>query len=179
MSCREYRKELTEVARGGPAPRGLADHLDTCAECAGFLDEQTSLTSALQSLAAEAAIPGRALEARIMAELPDGHIPVWRWVLAAGIALAACLSAFTMLQRTPAVPQLSAAQPFVNIPYTVPLAPEEPAEVWQAKIPVSALIAVGFHLESLDPSATVEAEILVSQDGRARAIRPISISHSN
>jgi hypothetical protein len=98
--------------------------------------------------------------------------------MAAGIVLAACLSAFSMLRHTPA-PKHAGTQPFVPIPYTVPLAPEEPATVVRARIPVSALISVGFRVGTLPPSATVEADVLVSQDGRARAIRPISISIAN
>jgi hypothetical protein len=75
--------------------------------------------------------------------------------------------------------QASNPQQFIPIPYTVPLAPNEPAEVWHARIPVSALTAVGFKVGALDPTATVEADVLVSQDGRARAIRPTAISITN
>jgi hypothetical protein len=169
---------LIELARGGAARRGLLTHLEACAECARFLDDQTALTAAMQAVAAEAEGPSAALEARVMAELPEAHLPAWRWVLAAGVVLAACLSAFSMLRRTPAPPPV-AVQQFVTIPYTVPLAPEEPAAVWRTRIPVSALRSVGFHVGALDPAATVEADVLVSQDGRARAIRPISISTTN
>jgi hypothetical protein len=70
-------------------------------------------------------------------------------------------------------------QPFYPIPYTAPLAPGEWTRVERMKIPVGALIAVGFHAMVSDPAATVEADVLVSQDGRARAIRPIGISNSN
>jgi hypothetical protein len=70
------------------------------------------------------------------------------------------------------------SQPFLEIPYTVPLAPEEQTTVVRMEIPVAALIAVGFSVPASDAGAVVEAEVLVSQDGRARAIRPISISAS-
>ena len=69
-------------------------------------------------------------------------------------------------------------QPFYPVPYTAPLAPGEWTRVERMSIPEAALIAVGFHLVA-DPAATVEADVLVSQDGRARAIRPLSISLSN
>ena len=42
------------------------------------------------------------------------------------------------------------------------------------RIPVTALLAVGFHVQVSDPSAAVDADVLVSQDGRARAIRPVN-----
>jgi hypothetical protein len=81
-------------------------------------------------------------------------------------------------KHSPAPPVQDAAQ-FVPIPYTIPLTPEERATVVRMEIPVSALIAAGFRVPSVDPGATVRADVLVSQDGRARAIRPISISSSN
>jgi Putative zinc-finger len=78
-----------------------------------------------------------------------------------------------------APPQASAdADPFVAIPYTVPLAAEERATIVRMEIPVAALIAAGFSVPVSDPGGVVEADVLVSGDGRARAIRPISISTS-
>jgi hypothetical protein len=154
-------------------------HIETCADCSRFLDDQMALTAAMRNLAAEAGGPSRALEARVMAELPDARVPVWRWTVAAGVLLAASITAFSMLDRAPTPPPRASLPEFVNIPYTVPLAPGEPAAVWHGKIPVSTLISVGFHVGALDPSATVEADILVSQDGRARAIRPVAISITN
>jgi hypothetical protein len=62
-------------------------------------------------------------------------------------------------------------QPFLQIPYTVPLSPEERATVVRMEVPVAALIAAGFSIATSDPGAVVDAEVLVSQDGRARAIR--------
>ena len=70
-------------------------------------------------------------------------------------------------------------RPFYPIPYSTPLLPGEWTRVERMKIPVAALIAAGFHLIAPDPGAAVEADVLVSQDGRARAIRPISILSSN
>jgi hypothetical protein len=179
MRCNGYRGDLIELARGGPARPGLMSHIETCADCARFLDDQIALTTAMRGIAAETRNPGMALEARVMAEFPDGRVPLRRWTVAAGVLLAACITAFSMLHRMPAPTPRADMPQFVNIPYTVPLAPDEPAAVWRAKIPVSALIGVGFHVGALDPSATVEADILVSQDGRARAIRPVSISTTN
>jgi hypothetical protein len=61
--------------------------------------------------------------------------------------------------------------PFVPIPYTVPLAPEERATIVRMAVPVAALIAAGYKVETPDPGGVVDADVLVSQDGRARAIR--------
>jgi hypothetical protein len=170
---------LIELARGGAVRRDVALHVEACAACARFVEEQTALTAAMQSMAAEAERPGAALEARVMAAFPKARVPVWRWAMAAGVAAAACVSALWMIRAAGPQRQASNPQQFIPIPYTVPLAPNEPAEVWHARIPVSALTAVGFKVGALDPTATVEADVLVSQDGRARAIRPTAISITN
>jgi hypothetical protein len=179
MRCREFRSELIELARGGAAHRDVVAHVEGCPACARFLEDQTALTAAIQSFAAEASGPSVALEARVMAALPERRMPVWRWAMAAGVAAAACLSALWVLRTASTPPPIARTPQFVTIPYTVPLSQGEPAEVWHTRIPVSALRAVGFPIGTLDPAATVEADILVSQDGRARAIRPVSISISN
>jgi hypothetical protein len=70
-------------------------------------------------------------------------------------------------------------QPFVSIPYTAPLSPDERADVIRMDLPVSALIAAGFPLHVSDPGARARADLVVSEDGRARAVRLISISNSD
>lgn len=70
-------------------------------------------------------------------------------------------------------------QPFVPIPYVLPPAPYERVEVVRMQLPVAALIAAGFRMETADQGAQAEADVMVGQDGRARAIRVISISSVN
>jgi len=70
-------------------------------------------------------------------------------------------------------------EPFVPIPYVTPLGPYERAEVVRMELPVSALISVGFPVRTPDPAALAEADVVVGQDGRARAVRLISISSFN
>jgi hypothetical protein len=43
------------------------------------------------------------------------------------------------------------------------------------ELPVAALIAAGLQLRTADPGARAEADVVVGQDGRARAVRLISI----
>ena len=74
-------------------------------------------------------------------------------------------------QKTTRKRQVDNDQPFIEIPYTVPLAPEERTTVVRMQVPVSALIAIGFDMAEYDPGATVLVDVLVSQDGRARAVR--------
>ena len=76
-------------------------------------------------------------------------------------------------------PPIDAEQPFIAIPYTLPLEPYERAEVMRMDLPVSALIAAGLPMSMMDPVALARADVLVGADGQARAIRLISVSASN
>lgn len=66
--------------------------------------------------------------------------------------------------------------PFIPIPYTIPLAPYERAQVMQVELPVAELIAAGLPISTTDQGALARADVLVGDDGRARAVRVISIS---
>ena len=103
------------------------------------------------------------------------------WTWEAGVAAALFIGAW-LLQKPPApvaetvvVPD----QPFVGIPYVTPLAPNERADVVRVQMPVAALIAAGVPVAVADAGATAEADVVVGQDGRARAVRLVSISNLN
>jgi hypothetical protein len=66
--------------------------------------------------------------------------------------------------------------PFLPIPYTQPLQPGERAEVVRMLMPVAALIAAGFPVATSDASAEASADVIIGEDGRARAVKLISIS---
>ena len=182
MNCREYRNSLMEWARGNPPAPEVVSHLEECPPCARFLEGQRALSAAMASLAAEPAPPAEQFQARVMAEfdkVQPARRPMLRWVLAGALAASVILGA---VWSGPSVPPASVAQEdpgFLPIPYTVPLSPREPATVWRMDIPVIRLRAVGYRVQVADPAALVEADVLVGQDGRARAIRPLSISSSN
>ena len=74
-------------------------------------------------------------------------------------------------------PAAQPEQPFIAIPYTLPLGPYERAEVMRMDVPVAALIAVGLPINMADPAASARADVLVGQDGRARAIRLVASSN--
>ena len=193
MKCRGYRGGLIEWARGSaieePARRSLEAHVAECDACARFLDAQMELSVATAALTAMEIPPYDQFAARVMAEFDAAQpvrIPARHWVLAGALAASLCLGAVWIereahVERPKTALEADDARPFLNIPYTVPLAPEEPAALVRTRIPVNQLIAAGFHLEvsSMDPEAAIEADVLVGQDGRARAIRPVSILMSN
>jgi hypothetical protein len=220
MSCREYRGDLMELARGEALSSATRQyvmvHVERCAECARFLDHQFAVSAGLKSLAAEKIPNAAEFESRVMtafdrASTSSRRPRIANWILA-GCAVAAILTIAIFTRRPLPVPrskpevartepaavvvavvtpapaarakhrptmQRHDEPPFLTIPYTVPLAPEERATVSRMSIYVSGLIAAGFNVQVSDPGAQVEADVLVSQDGRARAIRSPSISMSN
>lgn len=66
--------------------------------------------------------------------------------------------------------------PFVEIPYTIPLAPYERASVMRMEMPVAALIAAGLPVRTAHTDGRAQADVVVGEDGRAHAVRVISIS---
>ena len=106
------------------------------------------------------------------------HVPgrLRRPVAAMAGALAASILAAVLLIHRPAP---SAEQPFVRIPYVAPLAPYERAAVVRMNLPAAALIAAGFEVRVPDAGVSVAADVLVGQDGRPYAIRPVTTPISN
>jgi hypothetical protein len=149
------------------------------------------LTSAIKRLANQAArvTPPPELEAEILAEFDRVSRRRMRGVFwAAGIAaVAAGLVAAAFLGKRPVQPPAApvaqstqfSEQPFVPIPYVTPLGPNEGATVVRVNVPVAALLSAGLPVPVADAGATVEADLVVGQDGRARAVRLVSISHWN
>jgi hypothetical protein len=104
------------------------------------------------------------------------------WIAAAG-AIAASVAAVWLVQKPvqkPAAPppavETETEQQFVPIPYVLPPEPYERVEVVCMKLPVAALIAAGFRMQTADVGAQAEADVMVGQDGRPRAVRLISVS---
>jgi len=113
---------------------------------------------------------------------------VLSWTIAAGAiaaSVAMILSVKDQPQVIPPAPTVAVSeepqeseQPFVQIPYVAQLATYERTQVVCMEVPVSALIAAGFQMRTADPGAHAEADVVVGQDGRARAVRLVSISDS-
>jgi hypothetical protein len=104
----------------------------------------------------------------------------------AAVAIAASVAAVWVVERRPAqqpaaAPAVEAEseRPFVPIPFVLPPGPYERVEVVRMKLPVAELIAAGFRMQTTDLGAQAEADVMVGQDGRARAVRLVSISPFN
>ncbi|HVW83496.1 MAG TPA: hypothetical protein VHB50_02400 [Bryobacteraceae bacterium] len=78
-------------------------------------------------------------------------------------------------RRRARVPSISETQ-FLQIPYTLPLAPYERASVMRMELPAAALIAAGVPVAAANAGALVRADVIVSEDGQARAVRLLSVS---
>jgi hypothetical protein len=97
-----------------------------------------------------------------------------RWVLGAAAVAAGVVIAWSGA-RSPRMEPIPAEQVFTALPYVVQPALYEQTEVLRMRVPVAELIAAGMPVQA-DPGAHVEADVMVGQDGRARAVRLISIS---
>jgi hypothetical protein len=195
LKCRKFEMDLMDLARGLPldaaAHVSLAAHVESCARCRHVLDSQLRLSAMAGVVASEASrwnAPFR-VEQAVLAELRSVESPRHRrYVYAlAGAAIAASLIAAWIVQRLAPKPQVAKTvsapalveQPFIAIPYTPPLEPYERADVVRLDLPVAALIAAGVPIEVTDASARAQTDVLVGQDGRARAVRLVSISMAN
>jgi hypothetical protein len=99
-----------------------------------------------------------------VAELPGRRLLPWACALAASVLVGALL-----LRPVPVPPHTE--EPFLEIPYVAPLAPYERTSLVRMDVPVAALIAAGFEVRVADAGASVRADVLFGQDGRAHAIR--------
>jgi hypothetical protein len=134
--------------------------------------------------------PPAALEQSLFAEFARVHAARRRrrWVSALGIAAATIVALWIGFKpvgqpliahvEAPSAPSAVGEEPFVPIPYVISPAPFERVEVVRMEMPVAALIAAGIPVVSLDPSARVQADVVVGQDGRAHAVRIVSTPQS-
>jgi len=121
------------------------------------------------------------LEARVIGRR-DAHRRA-RLVTGIGLAAAVAVVAAASLMVRPSPPRAVAVvtaddAAFVPVPDVLPLDSYETGRVLRMRVPVSALLAVGYSLPA-DPTALVTADVLVGEDGRAHAVRLVSGMTSN
>lgn len=117
---------------------------------------------------------GPSVETKLIAAFRarHGRTRVWRsaGILAASLALAAGLYLGWSHSRVkkPNLPAEMAG--FIALPYSQSGVPLEQAVIVRMSVPASTLASMGMPLP-LDPEKNVDAEVLVGQDGVARAVR--------
>jgi hypothetical protein len=100
--------------------------------------------------------------------------PLWSWrSLAAAGGLVSAAFVLMLLAHHPAAPKAD-DEPFVAIPYVAPLAPYERATVVRMEVATTALKAAGFDVHGPELGGSITADVLMGQDGRVHAIRPVS-----
>jgi hypothetical protein len=200
MVCERMRPILDELARGGPVEmadrqRALA-HAERCAECAEYQGMSETLTRALGSWAAEE----RELEAPARVEValraafregPGGRQrrvpPTAPVLIGLGAAAAVVIAALFGSPRLGAPPSPGTLRPaesaqmgappaepavgFVPFLFPEPLDEEEGGQVVRVSLPMTALASMGWPVSDETSLNTVEADVLVGEDGLARAVR--------
>jgi len=105
---------------------------------------------------------------------------------AACVAVAAAGALLSGVAAPPVKPARAAAPvltvdrygeaPFVAVPFVAPLDSYETGTVVRVNVRVAQLIGAGFEVPMADPAATVVADVVVGDDGRAHAVRLVSDS---
>jgi len=191
MTCRQLKFDVIDVARGvalDPAREAdLEHHLRSCESCAALLERQRAMSVALRRLADAQRVPAPNRD-RLNALLasfdrPRGRSP--QATIAVGLSLAASVLIVVSLsvgveRRASAprpsqavaathAPSASAETAFVVLPGADALPRLESGRVIRIEIPESALSSVGLWPPA--HGGAVQADVLVGQDGLARAVR--------
>lgn len=179
MTCRRFTSDVIDLARGAalePARhRAVLQHLRDCAQCAALMERQRAVSRVLRRMADEPLEPSAADDRRRQALLAvfDATRPrSRRMTFGVGLSLAASVlivvglsvgwkhdapsSGASGVAATPASP-MSADSAFVVLPGASALPHFEHGEVIRVEVPSAG--------------GAVQVEVLVGQDGLARAAR--------
>ena len=179
MTCREFRPDVVDHARGvvrDPQRQdAIARHLQSCSSCRAVFERERAMSSALRRLAGAQPAPA-ANDVQLQKLLASFDVPRLRqrrvkvaveWSLAASVLIVAGLAAgwkndapsprASQVAATPAPPANVSTADFVVLPGVEALPQFEHGQVIQVDIPSAGGI--------------VRAEVLIGQDGLARAAR--------
>jgi hypothetical protein len=198
MNCDSFADAIVECGRreGSAHDPALDIHLDRCPDCAARLDRERAISAGLRALADGAdAIPSPGLEANLQQAFASHHArsatgarksSVWLQVAAAAIVVAGALVAWRASNVSPPPPEPSpeartpggfvVADGFVPLPVAVGLPDFESGEIVRVEIPVTSLPSYGIEIVPDARRSPVQADLLVGQDGHARAIRLVRAS---
>jgi hypothetical protein len=181
MTSRCDRQGVVELARGQTVDPALERHVEQCGACRALLRVERALSADLRALAetTAAAGPRAALEGELLSALAASRRRVspartW-WVAAAALALAVSGAVYMVAELAPSGSPGGASgtgigSAFVPWPGSEVLPRFESGQLVRVELPASVLPLLG--LEPVRAAAgTVEADVLVGQDGFARAVR--------
>ena len=179
MTCRQLNPDAIDFARGIALDRRreetVADHVRSCASCAALVARERAMSAALRQLASEEPVSPRSdvQLGRLLAIFDAPRQPGSRVKLAVELSLAASVlivaglsvgwkseapkpGASGVVAVTPAAPA-SADTAFVVLPGAQALPRIESGQVIRVELPSA--------------DGGIQADVLIGQDGRARAVR--------
>lgn len=196
MKCEEFRNQVARFSppevRAAAESEEIAEHALTCLDCQQLLETRWSLEAAFNRVVAETCefVQIDKTESAILAEFDRFEVTKngsrqMKAYLSFGIAFAcsACLIlVMFVIHRQHALRtehkfvSREPAEQFIAVPYVVPLAPYERAEVVRTQVSRAALTALGFDVHGPDVSGSVTADLECGQDGRVVAVSLIQDS---
>jgi hypothetical protein len=192
MACDDFQDVLDELARGGlvdaSAEREARDHAAGCAACGEYAGAAVVLSEALAAWAREdgrAEAPPRVAAAAMAAfretRGPRTAMPLFLGIsTAAAVLLAGFLATYhaSVPASLPAAAVAPAGEPeegFVPLASADPLEDEDGGAVMRVSLPASALTSLGLPGGDGASPEIVEAEVVVGEDGIARAARLVDV----
>lgn len=135
---------------------------------------------ASSTLGASASPP---VEAAVLTEMrrrshPAATTRAWMPV-AAALLLASASGVWLAQKASPALPTEIQSAGFLDVPGAAALPPMESGAIVRVVLPVTALPSYGIQIVPDISTASVEADLLVAQDGVTRAIRLVNDSRTS
>jgi hypothetical protein len=179
MVCERIRPILDELAREGPVEtetrRRALLHSESCTDCAAYLRMSETLTGAFKDWAAEEGATRVAPTTPVLLGLAAAALLVIAALLSpprpGNKDSAEGASRATGAPEGGLVPSADEAATFMPLQDADPLAEGEGGEVMRVTLPLSALGDTGWPVNDDGSFQTVEADVLVGEDGLARAVR--------
>jgi anti-sigma factor RsiW len=190
MTCRHFKPDAIDFARGAALDpsraAALERHLRSCAACASFVERERAMSVALRRLARQRSVPPmspRRLNT-LLAVFDRPRARSRRATIAVGLSMAASILIVVSLsvgvkRETPVgssknvaaalAPPMNAESAFVVLPGATALPRLESGQVIRIEIPESELATVGLWAPA--QAGPVQADVLIGQDGLARAVR--------
>lgn len=191
MECTEVREELRDWSRGSLMPSEARAHLEACGECGDLWRQERELTAALAGMRTLPGDASAAVKAAVLAALPSvpSKPPAaapWRQVMAMAAVVLLTAVAGWYLARRPAAqvgPSSKARPSGRQVHYTdfFPLSRraldhDEPAQLVRIRLPRREMRRFGLPVTEEFERSPVEADVVIGQDGIARAVRFVSPS---